>query len=100
MGILRLIVRSLVLPMLNRQTRFFTGSIIGSKFIGDHHPRGHSTLLQQLARQALGGFAIPAALDQDIKDKAVTSIPRVHNSVCISANVMPDLASTSDRSRS
>jgi hypothetical protein len=28
-------------------------------------------LLQELAQQALGGFAIPAALDQNIQDKAI-----------------------------
>ena len=60
-----------MLSMFDAQAYLPASSAIGSKFVRDHDARGHGMLLQQLAHQALGGLAIPAALNQDIEDEAV-----------------------------
>jgi len=71
MGIFRPVVQPFVLPMFNRETFVFAGCPVRAEFVDDHHPWRHGALLQELAHQALSSFAVPAALDQDIKDKAV-----------------------------
>jgi hypothetical protein len=65
------VVQAFMLSMLDAQTHVSASGAVGSKFVRDHDARDHGVLLQQLAQQALGGFAIPATLDQDVQNKAV-----------------------------
>ena len=60
-----------MLPMLDAgHDRPLCGSIAG-EFVRDHHARCHALLLEQLAQQALGGFRIAAALNQDVEHDAM-----------------------------
>lgn len=44
---------------------------VGSKLVGDHHPRRSPLALQKLAHQAFGRFGIAAALHQHLQNKSV-----------------------------
>ena len=47
------------------------GCAIGAEFIGHDHPGHGAQALQQLAKETLGRFLVPAALDQHIEHVAM-----------------------------
>ncbi len=71
MAVLGSIVQTLMLPMLDTRHDLSLGRAVAGEFIGDHYPWNDALLLEQLAQQALGGFRVMAALDQNIEHVAV-----------------------------
>ncbi len=57
--------------MLDTRQDLAFGSAIGAKFVRHDHSRHKAQALQQLAKEALGGLRVPAALDQHIEHAAV-----------------------------
>jgi hypothetical protein len=71
MAVLGSVIQPSVLSVLDARHDLSLGRAIAGQLVGDHHPRSDALLLQQLAQQALGGFGIPAALDQDVEHNAM-----------------------------
>ena len=67
MAVFRMIVQSLMLPMLDTGHDLSFCGTVAREFVGDHHARCDALLLEQLAQQPLGCFGIASALDQDIE---------------------------------
>src|SRR3954462_4869458 len=71
MRVLRPVVETLVLPVLNAWHNLLPRRSIAGKLVGDHDARRPALPLQQLAQQPLGGALITPALDQHIEYDAV-----------------------------
>ena len=56
-----------MLPMLHARHHGAFRSGIAGQFIGDHHTRSRTLLLEQPPQQALGRCRIAAALNQDVE---------------------------------
>ena len=52
------------LPMLDARQDLAFGGSIGAEFVGHDHTWRVAQTLQQLAKEALGGFCVAAALNQ------------------------------------
>jgi hypothetical protein len=70
-GILRSIIEALVLAVLDAGHDLPLGGRIAFQLVGDQHTRRSPLLLQQLAKQALGGFLVAPALHEDIENEAL-----------------------------
>src|SRR3954452_1611032 len=70
-GILRPIIETLVLPMLDAGHDFTLGRCVAAQLVSDQHTRRAALLLQQLAQQALGRLLVAPALDEDIENEAL-----------------------------
>src|SRR3954454_632288 len=71
MRVLRPVVETLVLPVLNAWHNLLPRRSIAGKLVGDHDARRPALPLQQLAQQARGGALITPALDQHVEYDAV-----------------------------
>jgi hypothetical protein len=71
MRVLRPVVETLVLPVLNAWHNLLPRRSIAGKLVGDHDARRPALPLQQLAQQPLGCALITPALDQDVEHDAV-----------------------------
>src|SRR4051812_29264852 len=71
MRVLRPVVKTLVLPVLDARHDLLLRRPIAGKLVGDHDARHPALPLQQLAQQALGGALITPALDQYVEHDAV-----------------------------
>ncbi len=71
MRILRSIVESLMLPVLNTRHDFSFRRAVAPQLVGDDHARHVPQTLQQLTEEALGGFLIPATLNQNVQHVAI-----------------------------
>src|SRR4051794_20872244 len=71
MRVLRPVVETLVLPVLNAWHNLLPRRSIAGKLVGDHDARRSALPLQQLAQQPLGGALITPALDQHVEYDAV-----------------------------
>ena len=69
-GILRTVVQSLVLAMLDARHDLPLGGGVAFQLVGDQHTRRSPLLLQKLAEQAFGGLLVAPALDEDVENKA------------------------------
>src|SRR3978361_2216835 len=70
-GVLRPVVETLVLAMLDAGHDLALGCGVAAELVGDQHTRRSSLFLQELAEQAFGGLLVAPALDEDIKNKAL-----------------------------
>jgi hypothetical protein len=70
MGILRSVIETFVLTVLDAGHDLSLGGRVASQLIGDQHTRRAALLLKQLAEQAFGGLLIAPALDEDIENEA------------------------------
>jgi hypothetical protein len=68
--IVRSVIVSLVLAMLDAGHELPLCSAVAGKLVGDHHTRRPHLPLQQLAQQPLGCLLVAAALDQDVEHDA------------------------------
>jgi len=59
-----------MLPMLHSGHDFSFRRTVAPQLVGDDHARHVPQTLQQLAKETLGGFLIPATLNQNVKDIA------------------------------
>ena len=71
MRVLRPIIETLVLPVLDAGRDLLLRGPIAGQLVGDHDARRPALPLQQLAQQALGGALIAPALDQHVEHDAV-----------------------------
>ena len=71
MGVLRTIVQSLVLAVLNFQTHVFARRAVGFELVGDHDARRSLRLLQKLAHEAACGASISSALNQNVENESI-----------------------------
>src|SRR5215213_3165436 len=71
MRVLRPVVETLVLPVLNAWHNLLPRRSIAGKLVGDHDARRPALPLQQLAQQPLGCALITPALDQYVEYDAV-----------------------------
>ena len=69
-GIPRSVVETFVLAMLDAGHNLSLGRGIAFQLVGDQHTRRSSLFLRQFAEQALGGFPVTPALDEDVENKA------------------------------
>ena len=65
--ILRSVVQSLMLAMLNAGHDLSLRRTVAGKLVGNHDTGRPHLLLQQLAQQALGGLFVASALDQNVE---------------------------------
>jgi len=65
--VLRPVVETLVLPVLDGRHHLALSRPIARQLVGDHDTRWTGLLLQQLAQQALGGLRVAPALHQDVQ---------------------------------
>lgn len=71
MAVLRPVVQSLVLAVLDAGHEPLGGCAVAPELVGDHHPRRTTLAFQQLAHQPLCGARVPPALHQDVEHDAV-----------------------------
>src|SRR5437899_10584908 len=57
--------------MLHRRHDFFLGCCVASQLVGDDGTWNVLKAFQQLAKELLGGFLVPARLHEDIKHLAI-----------------------------
>src|SRR4051794_19407907 len=57
--------------MLDRGHHLRLRGAVAGQLVRDHDTRGPALLLEQLAKQTLGGLFVPPALDQDIEHKPI-----------------------------
>ena len=74
MRFLRSVVQSLVRSMLYSGDDLSFRCTVALQLICDDHARNILQAFQQLAEETLGGFFVPATLDQDVKDVAMVII--------------------------
>ncbi len=70
-GVFRAIVEVAVLAMFHTREDVLLRRAVTFQLIRDDHPRDVSQPLEQFAEELLGGFLIPAALDQNIEHVAL-----------------------------
>src|SRR4051794_27854173 len=63
--------KTLVPPVLDRGHDLRLRRAVARQLVRDHDTRGPALLLQQLAKQALGGLLVAPALDQDVEHDAI-----------------------------
>ena len=71
MGVFRLIVQPALLLMLHRRHDFCLGCCVAAQLVGDDGTWDVLKAFQQLAKELLGGFLVPAWLHEDIKYVAI-----------------------------
>src|ERR1700688_3573424 len=67
MGVFRPIVQPALLLMLHRRHDFCLGCCVAAQLVGDDGTWDVLKAFQQLAKELLGGFLVPAWLHEDIK---------------------------------
>src|ERR1700737_4000224 len=79
MGVFRPIVQPALLLMLHRRHDFCHGCRVAAQLVGDDGTWDVLKAFQQLAKELLGGFLVPAWLHEDIKhvDILVDSTPEI-----------------------
>src|ERR1700682_5725398 len=71
MGVFRPIVQPALLLMLHRRHDFCHGCRVAAQLVGDDGTWDVLKAFQQLAKELLGGFLVPAWLHEDIKHVAI-----------------------------
>ena len=71
MGVFSPIVQIAVLAVLPTGSDVPLRGTVAGELVGDTHPRHVHEPLEQLADELLGGFLVPAAVDQNIQDVAI-----------------------------
>lgn len=71
MGVFRPIVQPALLLMLHRRHDFCLGCCVAAQLVGDAGTWDVLKAFQQLAKELLGGFLVPAWLHEDIKHVAI-----------------------------
>src|ERR1700680_3677632 len=71
MGFFRPIVQPALLPMRHRRHDSCLGRCVTAQLVGDDGTWNVLKAFQQLAKELLGGFLVPARLHEDIKHVAI-----------------------------
>src|SRR6516165_3062058 len=79
MGVLTAVVEGTTLPVVDPRQDVPFRRAVALQLIGDHHPWHVLQSLEQLTKELLGGFFMPAALHQNVEDVVVLvdSTPQV-----------------------
>jgi hypothetical protein len=88
--VLRPVVETLVLPVLNAGRDLLLRGLIASQLICDQDPWWAALPLQQLSEQAFGGPFVPPALHQDVEHDAVL-VHRAPQPVLLAGDLGDDL---------